>query len=339
MIIIKKGGNYLMARSQLLLKLVQAGKDGDKQLFYQTVEAIIAEEASKNHHVLAERLRNIINSIPSKTKNNQTSFVSFSNNLAHSLLDEIHPKIRLDELVLSEYVRDICMDFIEEHFRRDLLRSFNLEPRNRILLAGPPGNGKTSIAEALAYELMVPLFVVRYDSLIGKYLGETSTRMKQLFNEVKTQNCVLFFDEFDAIGKERGDINETGEIKRIVSSLLLEIDNLPSHVVIVTATNHPELLDKAVWRRFQIKLEIHKPDRYQIEKWLEEMQIQLGIYLGYTSEYLAKELHGLSFAEIKEFLLSVKRRAVLSMQQDNAEKIVKKQLDYLKKQYKSESGE
>jgi SpoVK/Ycf46/Vps4 family AAA+-type ATPase len=110
------------------------------------------------------------------------------------------------------------------------------------------------LAEALAFELAVPFFTVRYDAIITSYLGETAQRLRRLFDFIRTEPCVLFFDEFDAIGKERGDIHETGEIKRVVTTLLLQLDDLPSHCVLVGATNHSELLDRATWRRFQLSL-------------------------------------------------------------------------------------
>ena len=110
----------------------------------------------------------------------------------------------------------------------------------------------TSLAEAIAEKLMLPFLTVRYENIIGSYLGETASRLVKLFDYVKTQSCVLFFDEFETIGKERGDTNETGEIKRVVSSLLMQMDNLPSYVIVIAATNHDVLLDKATWRRFQI---------------------------------------------------------------------------------------
>ena len=121
-----------------------------------------------------------------------------------------------------------CQDLINEQNRADLLQSYGIEPRNKLLLIGPPGNGKTSLAEAIAEALMVPLLTVRYESIIGSYLGETASRLSKLFEYVKTRECVLFFDEFETLGKERGDIHETGEIKLVVSSLLMQIDALPS---------------------------------------------------------------------------------------------------------------
>ena len=107
-------------------------------------------------------------------------------------------------------------------------------------MVGSPGNGKTSLAEAIATELMVPFIVIRYETLIGSYLGETANRLKQIIDYAKTQRCVLFLDEFETVGKERGDTHETGEIKRVVSSLLLQFDDLPDYVVVIAASNHPE---------------------------------------------------------------------------------------------------
>lgn len=131
--------------------------------------------------------------------------------------------------------------------------------------------------------------------VIGSFLGETSSRLKRLFDFVRTHQCVLFFDEFDTLGKERGDTHETGEIKRVVSSLLLQIDALPSHVVVITATNHAELLDRAVWRRFQLRLEMPAPTLAQKEDWFRRLQEKLEVPLGMTPVACGK-------AQRREFL-------------------------------------
>ena len=128
-----------------------------------------------------------------------------------------------------------------------------------------------------------------------------------MFEYVRSRRCVLFFDEFDTVGKERGDRQETGEIKRVVSSLLLQIDALPSYVVVVTASNHPELLDRAVWRRFQIRLELPMPRRGQIEEWFRRFEARTGYSMSLSPRSLAMRLQGLSFAEIEDFRIG--RRA------------------------------
>lgn len=211
---------------------------------------------------------------------------------------------------------------VTEHFRVDLLRSYGLEPRNKILLIGPPGNGKTSLAEGIAEALMIPLYVVKYESLVGSYLGETASRLKKLIDYVSTRNCIVFFDEFETLGKERGDTYETGEIKRVVSSLLLQIDNLPSHVIVIGATNHPELLDRAVWRRFQIKITLPIPTRNNIIVWLEKFQHEHKIRFEYAPETIAKKLLGINYAELEEFGFSILRQYVLSLPDSNIKDIV-----------------
>lgn len=317
-----------MARSDLLLSLVKAGVVGDQALFRKTVEALIAEERAQKHGVLAGRLADQL------TRNGCASRPDVrlaSNGAAHDLFHERTPQRTMDELVLPEHVRRECAEFVEEHLRADILRSYNLQPRNRILLAGSPGNGKTSLAEALASALMVPFIVVRYDGLIASYLGETASRLRKLFDYVRTRPCVLFFDEFDTIGKERGDLHETGEIKRVVSSLLLQIDDLPSYVVVVTATNHPELLDRAVWRRFQLRFELPTPQVQQAEEYFEKAASRLPFSLGVSARTLAEKLQGACFSELEDFLADAARRYVLCLPDADSKKII----SHLLKQWES----
>lgn len=193
-------------------------------------------------------------------------------------------------------------------------------------MIGPPGNGKTSLAEAIAESLMVPLYVVKYDSIIGAYLGETALRLRRLIDFVSTRKCVLFFDEFETLGKERGDTHETGEIKRVVSSLLLQIDDLPSHVTIIGATNHPELLDRAVWRRFQVRLNLPMPTRASIGLYIDKFQQRYNVKFNLASETIAKKMLGSNFSEIEEFGLSIMRKYILSLPNDNIKGIVLEEL-------------
>ena len=239
---------------------------------------------------------------------------------------EVLPRRTLSSLILPSVVREACSELVEEHHRGDLLRSHGLEPRHRVLLSGPPGNGKTTLAEALAFELTVPLYVVRYESIIGSYLGETAVRLAKLFAQVRTERCVLFFDEFDVVGKERGDVHETGEIKRVVSSLLLQVDQLPSHVVVVAATNHSELLDRAAWRRFQVRLPLPVPTREQRVEWLTRFEARAGFSLGHSHSNLAKTLGAISFADLEVFALDVQRRYVLALPDVDARSIVSQRL-------------
>ena len=246
-----------MARSDLLISLVKAGSRGDVKNVQAAAEAIIAEEKAKNHNVLADRLDKALNY--SGVDGSNMRMLNNGNARRQEALIELRPDVRIEDLVLSETNRLSCEEFIEEQHRASVLRAHSLEPRHRVLLCGPPGNGKTSLAEAIAESLALPFFVVRYEAMIGSYLGETASRLKRIFDYARTTPCVLFFDEFDAIGKERGDTHETGEIKRVVTSLLMQIDDLPSYTIIVAASNHSELLDRAIWRRFQLRLTLKSP--------------------------------------------------------------------------------
>lgn len=320
-----------MARADLILNLVKAGARGDQSQFRKTVEALAADERAKNHSILADRL--IAQLQQDSNGRPKTLSPQPARSLSGPLVADVTPRRRVEDLILSADVRQAVRELVEEQHRADLLRSHNLEPRNRVLLAGSPGNGKTSLAEAIADAINAPFLVVRYEAVIGSYLGETAQRIEQVFEHARSRQCVLFFDEFDAIGKERGDLHETGEIKRVVSSLLLQIDALPSYVVVVTASNHPELLDRAVWRRFQIRLELLMPKQGQIEEWFKRFEMRTGHTLGLSPRSLAQSLKNMSFAEVEDFGTDVMRRIALNQTNADVRKITERCLDQWKKRF------
>ncbi len=313
-----------MARSDLLISLVKAGSSGDTARAKSVTEAIIAEERAKRHNVLAERLSDAmrVNGVASGA----ATFVGPGRQHRQFLL-ELTPRKRLDDLVLTALARRACEELIEEQHRAAVLRAHSLEPRHRVLLVGPPGNGKTSLAEAIAEALAAPFFVVRYEALIGSFLGETAARLKRVFDYARTTPCVLFFDEFDTVGKERGDVHETGEIKRVVSSLLMQVDDLPSYTMVVAATNHAELLDRAAWRRFQVRLALNPPTRHALTAYIARFADSLDEPLGQTPATIAKRLGSISYAEAEEFCRDVRRRSVLAMGEKALEAIVAEQLE------------
>ena len=224
-------------------------------------------------------------------------------------------------------VQESGRQLVEEHMRADVLRAHGYEPRHPVILSGPPGNGKTSFSEGLAEALGLPFFVVRYDALIGSYLGETNARLRKLFDYIRTQPSVLFFDEFDAIGKERGDTHETGEIKRVVSFHLMQLDQLPSYVLVVAASNHAELLDRAVWRRFQIRLAFPPPDRNQVEVFLDRVIAHWPQPPTMTLQKIAGQLGLVSYAEALDFCQNVRRRQILGLGDVGIDEALGKDLD------------
>ncbi len=301
-----------MARSDLVINLVKAGLTGDTANVRATAEAIAADERAKRHGGVADRITKTLVATKSANGPDQKRPGLRVRDGSGGILRR-EPRRSLCEVYLDPAVRAACNELVEEQRRADVLRANGLEPRHRVLLAGPPGNGKTSLAEALAHELALPWFTVRYEAVVTSYLGETAQRLRRLFDFVRTEPCVLFFDEFDAIGKERGDIHETGEIKRVVTTLLLQLDDLPSYCILIGATNHPELLDRATWRRFELRLELGRPTEQQLIGFFSDRLVLLGDQPGYTAKRLCEAVSPESFSEAEAFFLDVERRVALSL--------------------------
>lgn len=310
-----------MAKSDHIIELVKASTSGDLRMVRAVTAAIIAEERAKQHNVLADRLANVLQSTSGVVRP-----PSDSRDRAQDYIAHLVPKKRLEDLILPPLLSSSVAQLIEEQQRSSLLRAHGLDARHRVLLVGPPGNGKTSLAEAIAESLAVPLLIVRYEAMIGSFLGETAGRLRRVFDYARTTPCVLFFDEFDAVGKERGDEHETGEIKRVVTSLLMQMDDLPSYTVVVAATNHAELLDRAVWRRFQLRLELPSPTTAQVATYFQNNLPSSKGQLAPAK--VAQQLGAISYAEAEQFVMDVKRRLVLSLDQRTAKSVVEEQLEY-----------
>lgn len=323
-----------MARSDLLISLVKAGASGDRSTLTTTVEAIVADERAKSHHGFADRIHRALQSVPVTA----SSDMRRAGSAGREIVIETEPRVTFESLVLTLPAETVARQLVDEQRRADLLRSQGMQPRHRILLSGPPGNGKTSLAEAIAEAIAVPLLTVRYDALVGAYLGETNARLARLFEYVRTMPCVLFFDEFDAVGKERGDVHETGEIKRVVSFLLMQLDQLPSYVVVVAATNHAELLDRAVWRRFQLRIDMPLPSQESVAKLLSRFFDAWPEDSGMKAHELSKQLGQTSFAEVFEFCQNVRRRHILSQGAEKLKFVLAQELNLWKTRVRPENN-
>jgi SpoVK/Ycf46/Vps4 family AAA+-type ATPase len=298
-----------MSRELSVRRLAKAGGQSEHDALRDTMTALIAEAHAQQRHGRASRLASALSEAERVDTPKRWSQMLPEN--IQSLLYESLPHRSVGDLVLKKSIREDVREFVSEFAQAPLLRSHSLEPRHTILLVGPPGTGKTSLASALARDLGLPFLVVRYDGLVGSFLGETASRLQQIVDYVSRTPCVLFFDEFESVGKERSDAHETGEIKRVVSSLLLHMDALPTHCVVVCATNHPELLDRAVWRRFELRLELPLPAAAELREWLIRTEKSFGP-IGLSSSEFVRLFQGESFSEVEAITLDARRKTVLS---------------------------
>ncbi len=235
------------------------------------------------------------------------------------LADVIYPNDNRIDVILSKENRENIDTFILSYKNADRLNSIGIGVANTLLLYGPPGCGKTQCAYLIARELGLPLIIARLDSLISSYLGTTAKNIRSLFEFAQKMPCVLFLDEFDAIAKARDDSNELGELKRVVNSLLQNVDAMSKDSLLIAATNHDKLLDSAVWRRFEYKLEIQLPDTNAIIEMIDLFTKQAHNLNAKEKVELATALTGLSGANIEEVLVKAIRKSVI--QDKSIEKI------------------
>ncbi|NBJ98415.1 ATP-binding protein [bacterium 1xD8-48] len=228
-----------------------------------------------------------------------------------TLADIIYPDENNIEVILSKRNADKLDSFILSYKNADKLNNLGIGVSNTLLLYGPPGCGKTKCAYLIAKQLNLPLVIARLDSLISSYLGTTAKNIRNLFEFAQKIPCVLFLDEFDAIAKARDDNNELGELKRVVNSLLQNVDSMSKDSLLLAATNHQQLLDSAVWRRFDYKLEIELPDKEAISKLIYLFTGHMGTLSEKDVTELSTLFFGLSGAEIEELITKSIRNAVI----------------------------
>lgn len=302
-----------MANGDQLKALLRSFAEGDDRHFYSVAMQLAAHEAKQGHGRLAEELRELIDAAKSRRHTGGADGaipISRPKGELASLLSVSYPSRRLSDMVLSKPLLDALQRVLKEQRHLAKLRSHGLHPRRKLLLVGPSGTGKTMTAAALAGELGIPLFVVRLDALITKFMGETAAKLRQVFDAVSSTRGVYFFDEFDAIGSQRGMANDVGEIRRILNSFLLMIEQDDSNSVIVAATNHPDILDEALFRRFDDVVEYHVPSHEEIQALL---RMKLSSYLKSTKAIaeLSSEASGLSHAEIARAVDDAVKEAVM----------------------------
>lgn len=286
-----------MASADQLKALLKSHLEGDDQRFFSIVMQVAAREARSGHGKLAEELRAMVDEAKSRRGAGQLVPISRPRGELASLLSVSYPATRLSEMVLAESLAQQIHRVIREQRHAGRILEHGLSPRRRLLLVGPPGTGKTLTASALAGELRLPLLQVRLDGLITRYMGETAAKLRQIFEATDQTRGIYFFDEFDAIGSQRGLTNDVGEIRRVLNSFLQMIEQDRSHSLILAATNHPELLDPALFRRFDDVLHYDLPDESKIGALLKA-RLSRCAAKRVAWPRLAKIASGLSYAEI-----------------------------------------
>lgn len=289
-----------MPSADQLKALIKAHSQGDDAQFHSVAMQIAAAEAQNGHGKFAEELRDLIDKARVRLPSPGPSPIPLARPRGEvaDLLSVSYPTSRLDDLILAPNTRKVLDRVIREHKTLRDIRAHGLTPRKKLLLVGPPGTGKTMTASAIAGELAVPLFVVRLDRLITRYMGETAAKLRLVFDAISQTRAVYLFDEFDSIGSERGLSNDVGEIRRVVNSFLQMVEQDSSDSVIIAATNHPSILDRALFRRFDDIVQYELPTRAEVVAALKAKIAGAKPGTRIRWENLASRAVGLSYADI-----------------------------------------
>lgn len=303
-----------MARGELLRKLFASHMRHDDHDFRAVALQVIAEEQQKQNHSLA---RDLLNLLDNPTQPSQmTPFKSGVDVLPRDkerelpLADIRKPARSLSDILLKEKPRGQLQRILEEYSKAELLRVHGLKPKTKLLFCGPPGCGKSLCAEIISSEVQAPLLYIRFDAIISSYLGETAANLRKVFNYASSGRWVVVFDEFDAIGKSRTDSTEHGELKRVVNSFLQLLDAFEGESIIIAATNHEKLLDKALWRRFDEVLFFSRPTLSEA-RILLDMKLRNFPQKGLNLNKAAKGLVGFSHADIEWICLDAVKSAIV----------------------------
>jgi SpoVK/Ycf46/Vps4 family AAA+-type ATPase len=302
-----------MATAEQIKALLESHVEGDDDRFLSIVLQLAAQAARQGHGRLAHELRAMIDKAREGERPGNRTPIPLAQPRGElaGLLSVSYPKTRLADMILAPDIREHLDRVIREQRQRDKLSARGLHPRRKLLLVGPPGTGKTYSARALAGELHLPLFTVVLDTLITKYMGETAAKLRLVFESAARTRGVYFFDEFDALGGERANPNDVGEARRTLNSFLQFIEQDESDSLLIAATNHIDLLDRALFRRFDDLIEFVMPDPTLV---LETLQARLASLAPKSVKWniAAKAGTGLSYADIVRACDDAAKDAVLN---------------------------
>ncbi len=318
--------------SEEIIKIFESFVKKDNETFYKIAHEIIEDEKRKKHYLLVKKLENILlESHESSNLNHieQIPIIPRDNEKGFKLFEV--KKIFLDwnDVILSKDAKETLNQIIEELKNEDVLESYGLKAKQKILFYGPPGTGKTLTAKVMSSVIGYPLVTIRFDSVISSYLGETASNLRKIFDFIEKGKWVVLFDEFDIIGKQRDDPTEHGEIKRVVNNFMLMLENYEGDSVIIASTNHQHLLDVGVWRRFDDVVYFDLPDEKRRKKIFEKFLRVLKKDKNLNLTKLAKDTEGFSGADIEQVCIDALKKAILKKEEfvnyNNVQESVSKQ--------------
>ncbi len=308
-----QGSLKKMSNTKQILAMLKSRVDGNDEQFYSIALQVAAAEARKGRRSTAEEIRSVVDDARSAQSRGPSVPISFARPRGEleSLIDFKEAKLKLSDVVLNKRIERQLNDLIRQQVKRDWLREHGKTPNHRVLFLGPPGSGKTMTAEALAGELRLPLFVIRLETLITRFMGETASKLRLVFEETLQRRGVYLFDEFDAIGSSRSATNDVAEMRRVLNSFLqlMEQPNATDSVLI-GATNHPEILDPALLRRFDLISEFEMPSDEQI-KTLVKQYLRPLKYPRLAWKKVIEAAQGLSQSEIARAAEDAVKTAIL----------------------------
>ena len=303
-----------MSNAKHILSMLRSRAEGDEDRFLSIALQVAAAEARQGHRTNAEELRSAVDALRAQRGDTPTVPVAFAQPRGElgNVLDLREPQIKLNNIVLSDSVRSRLDTVVLQQEKRTWLREHNKVPARRLLFAGPPGSGKTMTAEGLAGELRLPLFVVRLESLITRYMGDTAAKLRMVFDETIRKRGVYLFDEFDAVGGHRTATNDVAEMRRVLNSFLQFMEE-PSTTdsLLLAATNHPQLLDTALQRRFDEVLLFQLPTEEQVREVIK-LNLKPLKFPRISWKAVAKSAAGLSQSEISRAAEEAVKEAILS---------------------------
>lgn len=306
-----------MAKADYIISLIKSHYNSEPERFTTIALQIAAHEAKLGHSIVANEIKTIID----KSKETKHKTKAFAPDLQGLILENV-PSVNLADIIASEDIKSKINRIISEFVQQDKLRKHDLENRRKILLSGPPGTGKTLTASIIANELNLPLYTILMDKMVTKFMGETSAKLRQVFDLIERKQGVYLFDEFDAIGGERSRDNDVGEMRRVLNSFLQFIERDNSDSLIIAITNNKQLLDQALFRRFDDVILYHLPSIDEKRDLLKNRLARFSNKIKFDD--LLPNINGLSHAEISLACIDAIKETVLNeKQQMNNELILK----------------